>query len=1300
MAGRFDASVSTDDARSIQFLPAGPQIPLDLIRARDAGEVVFIVGAGASKSSGLPLFAELTSTVFKQLLGQDPSNMEQVQRSVFKAYKSNSFDFVLGYLEQRIDGGQPDGKRPRLVRQAVAEALTAKDGVPIHRHSSLIVLARNPRGEPRLVTTNFDTLLERAWQASPASPPLVSRSGADLPGPGTIDFNGVLHLHGRLRDECLPAEITGTDLVLTDVDFGDAYLRSGWAARFLYDLVRRYTIVLVGYGAEDPPLKYLLSVIGADRSRFSDLRPIYAFAHSSASEADDVTGEWLAKGVNPILYEPGQTHEQLYDTLAEWALYVDDPLVWADSHVRKIGARHYDELENHERSILELIFVSPTNCSRARAAGADFSLIRAIEASRPPAGFQSKRGGAVQGSAESYLNSLVAWIWSGMATLDAAAWAVARQAPQNQISIPREGESPSGEERQPHSMTQIRGMSGEETAILKRQYRHNYKNWSREFAEFWYLFLLAADGHAAEQPEMAYEILERLKQFSDNPLLGDAKQLAEFMAPTLQVSHFIRWGAEHNTVEHPHDLADFRHHWNKHPGHEDIAAALPDNIYWLKYFLHYLEHEITELYALTQQIDRNFGLDWLNRTCHSVASSPSPGGSIEGVDWTDPDRYSTEHVPLIRLTSAAWRRLRDLDRNAARQVAFRWASREERLFVRLHIWTINDRELWTPEEVGRALENVPDDAFWRPDPEVALAIVYNWASLQSNTQRRLDQRLMNPPRIEDKDPERANTFARWYKHTATDMLFAIAKNGNELSEEATKLIAEVKASGIDPEGIAGLVSRGPQVVSIPPAEAGSLAELEGEQLVVALLDDLNREEFDGGSRAEAVVRADPGKVLKSLTATTVANPGKLWRKLYSFYALPNSTASSSHETKSALLSAIQELPPDVLSEAAHAAADWLEKITVGPDDSVMPFLREKQGAILNSWRHLAQYAFRTGEAERFSSNQGERLMSQALNRPAGVLAFIGIALADRGQRDPKTLPVLEAFCEDIDNILSQASGPSRTLVAARISQWLGLCERLLPNSTEKLVLLPLLSDPPDLSLLDLHLLFGRGMSEYQYRRLEALLLNEARNGSLSQQGNQRNVEALVWRSLDQLAGLTDDAPAHAELRSILQRTTVENRTSVARVCRTWFLRQDAGDRAGLWDRVGEPFFKSVWPLDAALRHPAVSQELMRLPPVISQSFERVVSHILMLVVQFPLYDIRSMFIGLMEGSNYEKLKDIAKSFVADHWDAFLDMLDAALGPSPTTIPYDLAEWLNDLSQSAPASKDDSRFRRLIRLAQQ
>jgi hypothetical protein len=41
---------------------------------------------------------------------------------------------------------------------------------------------------------------------------------------------------------------------------------------YIYDLIRRYRLVLIGYSADDPPMRYLMDAIGEDASLFDDMR--------------------------------------------------------------------------------------------------------------------------------------------------------------------------------------------------------------------------------------------------------------------------------------------------------------------------------------------------------------------------------------------------------------------------------------------------------------------------------------------------------------------------------------------------------------------------------------------------------------------------------------------------------------------------------------------------------------------------------------------------------------------------------------------------------------------------------------------------------------------------------------------------------------------------------------------------------------------------------------------------------------------------------------------------------------------
>jgi hypothetical protein len=120
-----------------------------------------------------------------------------------------------------------------------------------------------------------------------------------------------------------------TDLVLTSADFGDAYLRDGWASRYVEDRMRLNTLVLVGYAAEDPAMRLLLETLDADRDRFRDLKDIYAIEQ----RGDDSASIWSAKGIKPIEFE---TYDSLYETLREWARYAINPSEYRRTRITAI----------------------------------------------------------------------------------------------------------------------------------------------------------------------------------------------------------------------------------------------------------------------------------------------------------------------------------------------------------------------------------------------------------------------------------------------------------------------------------------------------------------------------------------------------------------------------------------------------------------------------------------------------------------------------------------------------------------------------------------------------------------------------------------------------------------------------------------------------------------------------------------------------------------------------------------------------------------------------------------------------
>src|SRR5208337_4410954 len=185
----------------------------------------FLCGAGVSFRVNLPSFKDLTERVYARL-GESP-NDDPAERN---AIDSKEYDRALRSLEKRTH--RPG--TPSRMRDAVAELLAAPT-TAFPDHLALLQLSRDSDGRPRLLTTNFDTLFERAARAAGLAD-APSHAGKATPKPGGSDDYGIMHLHGRICDDTLG--LAASDLVLTSADFGDAYLRDGWASQYIEDRMR------------------------------------------------------------------------------------------------------------------------------------------------------------------------------------------------------------------------------------------------------------------------------------------------------------------------------------------------------------------------------------------------------------------------------------------------------------------------------------------------------------------------------------------------------------------------------------------------------------------------------------------------------------------------------------------------------------------------------------------------------------------------------------------------------------------------------------------------------------------------------------------------------------------------------------------------------------------------------------------------------------------------------------------------------------------------------------------------------
>lgn len=292
----------------MQFIKNGPDIPERLLQAHEDGRVVFFCGAGISYPARLPGFSGLVERLYAALA----VTANPVQQAAIKA---KQFDTAIGLLEADIVGGR------EAVRRALAGILRPDLGAPnaTATHEALLTLSKGRDSRTRLITTNFDRLFEAVIDKQSLS---IARFQAPLLPVPKNRWDGLVYLHGLLTQSPTPHELDC--LIVSSGDFGLAYLTERWAARFVSELFRNYTICFVGYSINDPVLRYMMDALAADRLLGESPPEMFSFGSYSKGKQEERANEWRAKNVTPILYREHNYHTYLHKTLRAWAAIYRD----------------------------------------------------------------------------------------------------------------------------------------------------------------------------------------------------------------------------------------------------------------------------------------------------------------------------------------------------------------------------------------------------------------------------------------------------------------------------------------------------------------------------------------------------------------------------------------------------------------------------------------------------------------------------------------------------------------------------------------------------------------------------------------------------------------------------------------------------------------------------------------------------------------------------------------------------------------------------------------------------------------
>ena len=1167
----------------MRFTPGGPDIGDALVSCQEKGTAMFVCGAGISMTVGLPSFQRLTSRVY-EALGQDwtrhPAENEVMRKD---GQLAGQYDRMLRSLERRLAASDVRGAQGmrRRIRDAIDAELALPGSIDLPNHRAVLELSRDEEGRPRLLTTNFDPLFERSWFQA-GWPGISTHAGPSMPRPGTGSFEGVLHLHGCIADADLG--LPGTDLVLNSAEFGEAYLRSGWAARYVYDLARAYTLVLVGYQADDPPMRYLLEVLEADRARYPDLKVVYAFAPAKPGDEDLQRELWRAKGIEPILYtsrEPSD-HVALYDTLRAWRDYAAGPSYWREQRLRTI-------VENQQAADKVAIDEAAALLAHGDAASL---LVKVM----PNADWWAPLSEhAVLRERGDVLGPWIAARFDDPAMLRACAASQPRSA---QVHRHLQSVLDLGRVDLPSDLA---------------------KGWC----------LLVQTGLSVPRDDQSlkwYALQAKIRRGNIDHSARVA--IVECIRPRLRVGRPHTWpgGGASDDPDTLKRLLHVEFSVEGHPTVQEILQALPDDI----------EHEVPLLRvadralaaALDEAQDAGY-LDGLDRASYDVKALSSDGTQLE-----------VGFLPIARFVAALWGKIAARDMLRARSLAAAWNGRPYLLQIRLHLHALTAPAVFSGEEAGAALAVLDDETFWISDAtrEIGNLVAARWPDLPDAAQTSLEARFCSGLprsllRTGEKMPE-----PEWLSisdHLTYQQLEPVRRAGGVLTPALQAMLDAIVAR--QPAGSLTLRENDEPRLAAFSGSRGHPERLAGVPDELLLQEALRVQEANEWSEGEIwslLCESDPHRALRGIRAT--ASDADRWRSGVIGPLLSSASRVEDARFQQALADHLRAMPRATSPSNIANAAYWLSERA-----GKLPSDQHLRASLWQVWDSLAQMACGSdGNTAIGSSNSSDDAPNSSIGRVIHAL------LALLGEHPWTTGQTFGPDMRGRLNLLLEAPGTAGKHAQLLLMRHITYFDRIDPEwAADKLV--PRLSwSSPEASVLwPARAASGTGSASL-FNQLKAPFLESFVRLKSNKEGNEGLafvlIQVAIWKQAGNAIAYDLTFP---DVRAALTAASATVRGHVAWHLWRWMAgeKDEVFDRADRWRSQVGPLFESIWPLDAGARDERTSHTLVLMALECGNAFPDAVEAIEDFIVPHDLATVEASL--RLEGPHQETTAQHPSAFL-------------------------------------------------------
>ena len=1264
----------------MRFFGNGPAIPDTLLEQSDAGNVVFFCGAGVScypgaQGQSMPTFDKLTKKVVERL---SPSPKSKAGEWIEKR-KNGDKDTNISLVDVFNDLKDPDHFGEEIVNREVTEILNSKKmkGRNLTQHRYISQISRTENGHPRIVTTNFDVLFEKAMKDIKIEihlPPIKMNSCSNLLP------SGITYLHGRvpeITDHVSGGRSLKTNLILSTSDFGEAYLWNRWATEFTRSLFSNHTIVFIGYSAGDMPIHYMLS--GMKVSRDSDQRNLYVF---DKGDIEDLNRKWKGRGVQPISYS---CRDALWKTIEAWAERSRNPMEWK-KNILKMAKADPRTLTRHERGQvvhvghavdgMELLTkLNPAAHPRWLAVfDSNIRLGRPILGSHPQEfGYvpQAEYGldnepphletiESINKSTrrlqrthfDEYLDNInrrntphsvnnkiekklqkcnEKWICKYLDS-PIMAWWIARQ-PRVNLSLLNSLRLQLDKNRNLDQKARLMWkliLNGRSNAVRV------------ELVDPWLSFCLYTKKNG-----WTNLTFERFKM-ATTPTL---RAISEY-----NISRFIPPEEDWNTLE-MEKVANLE---VKFPNRYTADFEIDCNA--LPLIIKIFQDNLMLAARLRNDIQNLYGGIIESPTCYQ---NRCVSGEIR---YTE---FNSEIVMFLEL----FEMLIELNPEAAKDIAEKWSFSDQYFFRKLKLFALNHSSLFSIDEVSHWITQLSEEEFWCENNrrELLFLLKDRWVEFSEPQKQDIVDKLLSPPyglvdQGEDKSGDlarfRVATYGCWlvsqkckFPEKSVKKLNVTVESVSDWKESYVKDTAMIYG----PEYIRGASGRSPLI---------SWDDASKEFVNAGLV-----EEFDN------LIESDIENALSGLTDAKKENlfPLNHWKSLIDKWPVGASTALSRE-----FMRQLAELPHDVLCELKYHLGSYLKRkhcsmLSVSPDLAWSVF-----DCCIHAWMEDVDYSGNENRADEFLYEQSDRDSTKtyryAIRQPLGMAAlFLTGALMKDSTNIPREVKrrlnrLLESKSEIRHQYVSVLTQHIAVLYYAD-RKW--TIDHLFPlfehgHEMEEAALSGLAS-----SLICLELDAFRGL-QHRIARIYP------------------RVYEFNWSDFDhsRCTALAVEAGTMYQ-NELTERERLElidgfrNMRDKDRVKSILYLKEIGKDTKDGWKKSVIPFFQSIWPKDLPLRNDDIAKAVITILAHTGDHFRDVFSAAKPFIV--PVNgDGHIVFDLAVKGGQ----DGVISKFPGE----VLDLLDIAISYETKYPPLFLGKILFFISEANKSLKRDPRYRRLHKLA--